>query len=111
MRTMTFFDRTIGTPLQILILLVGIYLVLEGPWEWSDTFVAVGIVAIVVLLGLVHAVLIPTERKLAALAERDLADGGELSDEYWAASRQSAIWGTLAGLVVLVAVFFMTVKP
>lgn len=111
MRTMTFFDRTIGTPLQILILLAGVYLVLEGGWQWEESFVAVGIVAIVVLLGLVHAVLIPTERKLAALAERDLAGGGELGDEYWAASKQSAIWGSVAGLVVLVAIFFMTIKP
>jgi len=111
MRTMTFFDQRIGTPGQILVLLAGIYLVLEGGWEWSEAFVGVGLVSIVVLLGLVHAVLIPTERKLATLAERDLADGGELSDEYWAASKQSAIWGSVAGLVVLLAVFFMTVKP
>jgi len=70
---------------------------------------------IVVLLVLQLAVLGRTERRLAELAERDIAAAGsgevELSDEYWAASKRSAIWGSLAGVLVLVILFFMVVKP
>jgi hypothetical protein len=46
-----------------------------------------------------------------ALAERDLAAGGELSDEYRRISAQMARVGQLAGLIVAVTIFFMVVKP
>jgi uncharacterized membrane protein len=115
MRTFATVDRFLVIPGLLVILAGGIYLVLEGPWDWEDTFVSVGMMAIVVLLILQFAVLSRLERKLAMLAERDIAASGngdvELSDEYWAASKRSAIWGSLAGVVVLVAIFFMTVKP
>jgi hypothetical protein len=116
-RSLTRIDLALLTPGAIVVLLAGIYLVLssDGPWDWDDTFVGVGMVAIVVLLGLVHGVLRPTERKLAVLAERDIGASGSgvisLSDEYWAASRRWGLLGSLASLIILVALFFMVVKP
>jgi uncharacterized membrane protein len=116
-RTLTRIDLALLTPGAIVILLAGIYLVVssDGPWDWGDTFVGVGIAAIVVLLGLVHAVLRPTERKLADLAERDIEASGptviSLSDEYWVASRRWGLLGSVASLVILIALFFMVVKP
>jgi uncharacterized membrane protein len=115
MRSFHTVDRFLVVPGMLVILAAGIYLVLEGPWDWEDTFVSIGLMVIVVLLVLQFAVLSRTETKLAELAERDIAASGsgdvELSDEYWAASRRSAIWGSLAGVLVLVALFFMVVKP
>ena len=71
--------------------------------------------AVVVLLAFQFAFFRRIEHTLAELAERDIAAAGsgdvELSDEYWGASKRSAIGGSLAGVVVLVAIFFMTVKP
>lgn len=116
-RTMTTIDMALFTPGAIVVLLAGIYLVVssDGPWDWEDTFVGVGMLAIIVLFGLVHAVLRPGERKLGRLAERDIegsaADEVKLSDEYWAASRRYALIGSVASLIVLVALFFMVVKP
>jgi uncharacterized membrane protein len=115
MRTFGTVDRFLVIPGMLVILAAGVYLVLEGPWDWEDTFVNVGLTGIIVLLVLQFAVLGRIERRLAELAERDIAASGsgdvELSDEYWAASKRSAIWGSLAGVVVLVILFFMVVKP
>jgi uncharacterized membrane protein len=115
MRTFGTVDRFLVIPGMLVILAAGVYLVLEGPWDWEDTFVSVGLAGIVVLLVLQFAVLGRMERTLAELAERDIAASGsgdvELSDEYWTASKRSAIWGSLAGVLVLVILFFMVVKP
>ena len=105
------------TPAGIIVLLAGFYLVFDSdsPWELSDTFVGVGIVAVIVLLGLAHGFFNPQGRKAIELAERDIAGAGTgevtFSDEYWAVSKRSAQVGTLAGVIVLVTIFFMTVKP
>jgi hypothetical protein len=104
------------TPAAIIALLAGLYLVLDGdsPWEFSDAFVGVGIVAVLALLGLAHGFFNPQGRRAMALAERDIEAGGgevEFSDEYWAISRRIAQVGTLAGIVIIVTIFFMTVKP
>ena len=48
-------------------------------------------------------------RRGIELAERDLP--GELSDEFRANSKQIAIGGMLAGLIVLLTIYFMIVKP
>ncbi len=49
------------------------------------------------------------------LAERDIEAAGpgevEFSDEYWAVSKRIGQVGTLAGIIILVTIFFMTVKP
>jgi uncharacterized membrane protein len=115
MRAMHAVDRFLVVPGILVVLAAGVYLVLEGPWDWSDTFVNVGLVVIVVLLVLALTYFPASERKLAQLAERDIAAAGDgevkLSDEYWAASKRSALVGSLAGVLVLVALFFMVVKP
>jgi hypothetical protein len=105
------------TPAGTVALLAGLYLVVDGdsPWEFSDPFVGVGILAILILLGLGGAFFAPQGRKAEELAERDIAGSGsgevKFSDEYWAVSKRIAQVGTLAGIVIVVAIFFMTVKP
>jgi uncharacterized membrane protein len=115
MRTFRTVDRFMVIPGMLVILAAGLYLVLDGPWDFEDTFVSVGLAVVLVLLVLQLAVFGSTERRLGELAERDIAASGsgdvELSDEYWAASRRSAQVGSLAGVLVLVALFFMVVKP
>jgi len=104
-------DRYLITPGMAVILLAGIYLLVEGPWDGSETFVAVGFVAIVALLGLQHGFFRPQEAKARELAERDLEVGDSLSAEFEEVSRRLGIVGPIAGLIVVVTIFFMTVKP
>jgi uncharacterized membrane protein len=115
MRAFGTVDRYLVVPGLLVILAGGVYLVLEGPWDWEDTFVSIGLLVVVVLVVMQFTVLSGIERKLAELSERDIAAAGsgevELSDEYWAASKRSALFGSLAGVLVLIAIFFMVVKP
>ena len=102
------------TPAALIALAAGLYLTIDA-WDFGDLFVNVGLVAIILLLGLAHGFFRPQGRKAIELAERDIAAAGtgevEFSDEYWAVSKRIAIVGSLAGIIILVTIFFMTVKP
>jgi hypothetical protein len=109
--------RYLVTPAGTVALLAGLYLIIDGdsPWEFSDAFVGFGIVAILILLGLGGGFFAPQGQKAMELAERDIAAAGtgeiEFSDEYWAASKRIAQVGTATGVLIVVTIFFMTVKP
>jgi uncharacterized membrane protein len=104
-------DRYLVTPGMVILLLAGIYLLADGPWEESDAFISIGFLAIIVLFGLQHGFFRPQTRKAGELAERDLAAGDTFSDEFNAVSERLSKVGGLAGLIVVVTVFFMTYKP
>ncbi len=66
----------------------------------------------IVLLGIEHAVLIPNARRMRDRAALDVqGSGGTLSAEYEQLARQRAIFGGVASLLVVIAVFLMVVKP
>lgn len=67
--------------------------------------------AIIILFGLQHAFFQPQTQKAKELAERDLKAGDTLSDEFEAVSERVGKVGGLAGLIVVVAIFFMSYKP
>jgi uncharacterized membrane protein len=104
-------DRFLVQPGLIVLLLAGIYLLADGPWEMSDAFIGVGFLAIIVLFGLSHGFFRPQTAKALELAERDLGSGDTLSAEYEAVSERLANVGKLAGLIVVVTIFFMAYKP
>jgi uncharacterized membrane protein len=104
-------DRYLVNPGMIVLLLAGIYLLVDGPWETGDAFISFGFLAIIILFGLQHAFFQPQTRKAKELAERDLKSGDTLSDEFEAVSERVGKVGGLAGLIVVVTVFFMTYKP
>jgi Predicted integral membrane protein (DUF2269) len=104
-------DRYLVVPGTIVVLLAGIYLIVDGSWEESETFISVGFVAILALLGLQHGFFRPQTARARALAERDLESGDQLSDEFTALSQRIGKVGSLAGLIVVVTIFFMVVKP
>lgn len=104
-------DNYLVDPAMIVVLLAGIYLLAEGPWESSEAWVTVGFVAIIALFGLQHGFFRPQGRRAQALAERDLEAGDTLSEEFTAVARRLGMVGPIAGLVVVVAIFFMVTKP
>jgi hypothetical protein len=104
-------DRYLVNPGMIVLLLAGIYLLAEGPWKGSEAFIGVGIVAILALFGLQHGFFQPQTRKARQLAERDLETGDTLSDEFLGVSQRLGQVGGIAGLIVVVTIFFMVVKP
>jgi len=104
-------DRFLVNPAMIVLLLAGIYLLAEGHWSSSEAFITIGFVAIVVLFGMQGMFFAPQGRKLQEIAERDLEAGEELSPEFEAMSRRMGQVGSVAGLIVVVTIFFMVTKP
>lgn len=106
-------DTFLGLPGLAVLVVTGIWLVIDEdrPWDWSDTFVSIGLTAIIILIAMMLLFFRPRSKRAAAIAEQDLAAGTGLSDDFDALSRQLAIGSQLATLIVLVALFFMVVKP
>jgi hypothetical protein len=104
-------DRYLVTPGLVVVLLAGIYVMAEGNWESSESFITIGFVAVIALFGLQHGFFRPQTAKAKGLAERDLKNGDTLSDEFEEVSRRLGTVGPIAGLIVVVTIFFMTVKP
>jgi hypothetical protein len=114
LRAMHASSRYLVTPGSLVVLVSGIYLT-AARWDFRDLFVIVGLSIVIVLIILGAAFFDRHEARAIELAERDVAaaTSGEvvLSDEYWQVSRRFARVGMAASLLVVVAVFFMTVKP
>jgi hypothetical protein len=106
-------DRILVTPGMVVLLLAGIGLLSasDGVWDGGNAFVIVGFIAIIALFGLQHGFFRPQTAKARALAERDLEKGDALSPEFQAIAQRLGQVGPLAGLIVVVTVFFMTYKP
>jgi hypothetical protein len=106
-------DRYLVNPGMIVLLLAGIYLMAssDSVWDGGDAFIVIGFIAIIGLFGLQHAFFQPQTRKAKELAERDLETGDTLSPEFETLSQRIGQIGTLAGVIVVVTVFFMTYKP
>ena len=104
-------DRYLLSPGLIVILLAGIYMLIDHHISAGESWVGVGFVAIVVLFGMAHGFFRPNARKALELAERDLAGGGALSEDYAAVAKKLENGGKLAGLIVAITIFFMTVQP
>jgi hypothetical protein len=108
-------NQRLATPALVVILITGIYQVSEDDgrgWSFSDAWVSATFVILIILGGLIGGYFVPTDRKLAEMAERDLATGApEMSAEYQAGAKRIGAIGALAGVLVLVAIFLMTTKP
>jgi hypothetical protein len=106
--------RTLTTIGALVILATGIYLAADR-WDFADAFVIVGIVAVVGLLALAYLFFEPADRRARELAERDIGAAGsgevKFSEEFWAATKGSRIMGPIAGLIVILTIYFMAAKP
>jgi uncharacterized membrane protein len=106
-------DRYLVNPGMVVLLLAGIGLLSasDGVWDGGDAFVIVGFIAIIALFGLQHGFFQPKVREAKALAERDLEAADTLSPEFEALGQRIGQVGTLAGVIVVVTIFFMAYKP
>ncbi len=98
-----------------MILVTGLYLAADR-WEFSEFFIGWGILAILVLLGLVHGFFIPHDRRALRAAQRDIEAAGptgdvEFGEEFNRESGASARMGPIAGLIVILTIYVMVAKP
>jgi uncharacterized membrane protein len=104
-------NQRLGGPAVLVIVATGIFQVIDGDWSFGDPWIS-GTFAIVIALGALQgAYFMPTDRKLGARAERELADSGGVSDEYQRLAQREGLIGTIAGVLILAAVFLMITKP
>jgi hypothetical protein len=79
---------------------------MDQPWVGGTFLIAL------ILGGLQGGYFIPTDRRLAAMAEKELAAGAStLSADYQRQAQREGGIGTLAGVLIIVAVFLMVTKP
>jgi Predicted integral membrane protein (DUF2269) len=108
-------QRVIG-PFATLVLLAGIYLAIQGPYDFSDPWIGATLLILIVIMGVAGGYLGPREKRLTELSQRDVdaspADGEvSFSAEYEALyARVHAFTWAILGLV-LVAIFLMATKP
>ena len=108
-------DRSLVTIGGILVLVTGIYLAADR-WEFSEVFIGWGILAVLILLGLVHGLFIPTERRAQQAAERDIEASGPGGDvqfgaDFDRANKRLSAAGAVAGLIIVLTVYMMVAKP
>jgi uncharacterized membrane protein len=96
--------RMVVTPAGTLALLAGIYLASDRSY-WDRSWVGIPLVILIVLMGITGSYFVPRQLRLAELAE-----AGAGADYDALATRVARVAGIAAALV-LVAVFFMVVKP
>jgi len=103
------------SPFLGLALLAGIYLA-SKLHTWSDFYVQWGLGVIMLLGALGGAYFAPRERRLAELAERDVAAGDAaacgfaFSAEYKALRKQVFSVNLAANVLVLLTIYFMTAQ-
>ena len=103
-------NQRFASPALALIIITGIYQTADR-WEFGDFWISATFLIALILGGMNGAYFIPGERRLLVQVERELAGGGELSDDYQRKARRMGAMGALAGVLVLAAIFLMVTKP
>jgi uncharacterized membrane protein len=102
-------------PAMLIILATGFYQVADHDLDLGDFWLSSALTIVIVLGAILGGYLIPEDRRLQAMAERDIAASGagevKLSDEYMRRSRREGIVGGLTGLLIVVAIYLMVTKP
>ena len=103
-------NQRLATPAMAIIILTGLYQTSER-WDFGEVWITATFAIVIVIGGLLGGYFVPTDRRLAAQAERELADTGEVSEDYLRQARREGMVGALTGLLLIVAVFLMVTKP
>ena len=107
LRGIKFLDDRVANPSYVGLLIVGILLVLIGPYDFDDAWVAVAI-GLYLLMGAIALLLYsPTLRQQIAAYET----AGPESAEFAALGRRGRILGAVLGVVVITIIVLMVVKP
>ena len=107
LRGIKFLDDRVANPAYVALAVVGVILVLIGPYDFEDLWVAVAIGLYLVLVVVGLALYSPTLKRQIASYE---AGGGNTS-EFAALTVRSRILGAVLGLVVIAIIVLMVVKP
>ena len=108
-------NRRFATPALVIVLITGLYQVDEAGYGFGDAWVSASFLIVIVIGGLLGGYFVPTDRRLLAMVqgEIDAAGGGPvtLSEDYQRQARIEGMVGALTGILLVLAIFLMVVKP
>ena len=111
-------NQFFAIPAAIVVAATGIYQVDKGGWEYGDFWLS-GTITILVVIFLINIFFfIPTDRRLLPVIQKAIAEAGDrelrlrdLPPEYQRWGRAEGIVGSIVGLLLIAAIYFMTTKP
>jgi uncharacterized membrane protein len=108
-------SRVVGTwfaePALLVLLITGIYQTADADISFGKPWISGAFAIVIILGGMQGMYFTPTDRKLEALAARELAAGAtELSEDYQRQARREGILGAVAGVLTIIAIFLMVTK-
>jgi uncharacterized membrane protein len=108
-------NRYIANPALLLIVITGIYQVTDANWDFGSFWISATFVIVLLIGGLTGAYFVPTDKRLEAMItdEIEAAGPGEFtpSEEYLRQARIEGIIGAVTGLLIVIAIYLMVVKP
>jgi uncharacterized membrane protein len=107
LRGIKFLDDRVANPAYAGLLVVGIILVLIGPYEFTTFWVAVAIALYVLMAVIAIAFYSPTLKRQIAAYEA----GGAQSAEFRTLAARGRMLGILLGVLVLAILVLMVIKP
>lgn len=107
LRGIKFLDDRIANPAYGGLLVVGILLVLLGPWEFTQFWVLAAIGLYLVMGAVAFRLYSPTLTRLIASYE----SGGAATAEFAALSGRSRIVGMVLAVIVIAIILLMVLKP
>jgi uncharacterized membrane protein len=107
LRGIKFMDDKVANPAYIGLAIVGVILVLIGPYQFEQLWIAVSIGLYVLLVVVGLALYSPVLKRQIAAYEA----GGAQTDEFAALTRRSRMLGAVLGLIVVAIIVLMVVKP
>ena len=108
-------NRYVANPALLLILITGIYQVSEYNMSFGSFWISASFAIVIILGGITGGYFIPSDKKLGAMLESEIAAAGDgpftPSDEYLSKVRVQAILGPVTGILIVLAIYLMIVKP
>jgi hypothetical protein len=111
-------NQFFAIPAAVIVAATGIYQVDKGSWDYGDLWLSATIAILAVLFLVNIAFFIPTDRRLLPIILKAVADAGDrelkladLPPEYQRWGRMEGIVGSIMGILLVAAIFFMTTKP
>ena len=104
-------NTRLATPAMVVILLTGIYQTADADWGFGSFWISATFLIVIVIGGILGAYFIPTDRRLADQAAREIEANGNVSEDYLRQARREGAIGALTGILLIAAVFLMVTKP
>ena len=104
-------NTRLATPAMVVILLTGIYQTADADWGFGSFWISATFLIVIVIGGILGAYFIPTDKRLADQAAREIEANGNVSEDYLRQARREGAIGALTGILLIAAVFLMVTKP